>query len=90
MTTIISRKTSTGAWRVLIDGRETSLLVDKDEAPQWGTRQEWSIGVIKGCDMYPDWIAYGRPGKAHALNAIKAIYDSLMEARLKELEKESR
>lgn len=60
-----------GRWRIVKDGVATVVVVGKEDAPKFGMRQEWAIGIDKGSHIL--WLAGGIPGKALAVDAIASI-----------------
>lgn len=68
---LTTRNKGGGRYSVLIDGRETTLFVERGEPPAYRMPQEWSIGVV-----FPDgdrWLSYDQKGRQQALDTIEAI-----------------
>lgn len=69
---ITTKKLSAGKYAVLVDGRETRLVIERGDAPRYGHRQEWSIGVVRE-NGFMDPLADDQNGLHGAVNTIAQI-----------------
>jgi hypothetical protein len=70
---LTTRKLGGGFYRVLVDGLETDIVIEKGEPPKFGLRQDWHIGIWNGPNEHPTWLSYDQNGKHGALHTVASI-----------------
>ena len=68
---ITTKKRDGGGQLVFIDGKQTSIVIDKGEPPKFGYPQEWEIGTI--CEGSVIWLIGDQRSKANALETITLL-----------------
>lgn len=66
-----AKKLEAGLYRVVVDGRDTSLVIAKGTPPKYRNPQFWEIGRRVGDRT--DWLCGDQHGLDGALATIKAI-----------------
>ena len=74
---ISTRKMPNERYRVLVNGKQTSMVVEKSDRPKYRERQEWSIGIQSGGDLEKvSWLCYDQPGKLAAMETVRRIIEA--------------
>jgi hypothetical protein len=73
---VTSKKIESGLYRVIVNGVETVLVVDKGDPPKYRQPQLWSIGRMGPHDKWPYWVANDFPSKSHALDAVRILLEA--------------
>lgn len=71
---LTTKKLTDGRYAVIVDGRETALVIERGEAPKYRQGQEWAIGVMRGGDIR--YLTYDQRGKALALETVARILEA--------------
>lgn len=74
-----TKKLDAGKYAVLVNGRETALVIEKGDPPKYRQGQEWCIGVAH--DGHVHYLVYDQKGKALALETIAKILAAAMSTR---------
>jgi hypothetical protein len=70
-----TKKLGAGLYQVIIDRRETPLVITKGPAPKYREPQMWLIG--KQLDTHIEWFCGDQRGLSHALATVKTILSVL-------------
>lgn len=68
---VTTKKRNAGQYAVLVDGHETTLVIEKGADPKYRHQQEWSICVDRGAHLDP--LCDDQRGLSMAVGTIEAI-----------------
>lgn len=69
---LTTKKLDGGQYQIHLDGQPIEIFIARGDAPRWGDKQEWSIGV-GAADRSIHWLVNDQQGKALALETVERI-----------------
>lgn len=74
---ISTKKLEAGRYAVLVDGRETRLIIQRGDAPKYRQQQEWAIGVLVPSETYPRWLCGDQRSLQGSVETLHAIMSEI-------------